>query len=127
MKLTELDAAQRDALLTLLVAGMYADAHLAEIEDKRLHNLLEECGLADDASRQPLIAAAGSRVGRATTDAGARSGLLTELAQPLKDTPAAPTALARLEELLVADGKYGNREEQFLAATAAALKLPSRS
>ena len=113
MKPSQPDSGQTNAILDLLVLGMYADGHLALGEDERLHDFLHRQGIASEDERRQNIGEAVTRVERPGGDETARRRRLAELAARL-DTPAARSlALSTLERLLCVDEKYPPGEEHF--------------
>lgn len=113
MKPSPPDPSQSNAILDLLVLGMYADGHLAMVEDERLHDFLKRQGIATEDERRQNIGEAVTRVEHTTGDDTARRRQLAELAARL-DAPAARSlALSTLERLLCVDEKYPPGEEHF--------------
>jgi uncharacterized tellurite resistance protein B-like protein len=114
MKPKELNTEQREALLDLLVLGMYADNHLAISEDDLLHDFLVDCGVVDEVTRQNLIDDAISRAGLRVTNEETRHGRLIELASRLSTQNVAQAATAILEEFLAVDGNVNEGEKAYL-------------
>jgi len=121
MNLTNLNEAQQQAILDLVVLAMYADGHLASAENARVQQLLEAMGTASDYDRNWLFDAAVARVRKhADTPASLRSHATT-LAQSF----ATPEQRRRVNEILTdlfgSGQPVSPREEDFLAAVKQAL------
>ncbi len=100
-------------MLDLLVLGMYADGHLAMVEDERLHEFLKRQGIETEDERRQNIGEAVTRMEHHVGNEVARRQQLAELAARL-DAPAARSlALSTLERLLCVDEKYPPGEEHF--------------
>ncbi len=113
MKPSQPDSGQTNAILDLLVLGMYADGHLAMVEDERLHAFLTRQGIETGDERRQHIGEAVTRVEHHDDNEAARRQQLAEIAARL-DAPAARSlALATLERLLCVDEKYPAGEEHF--------------
>lgn len=113
MKPSQPDSGQTNAILDLLVLGMYADGHLALVEDERLHDFLRRRGIESEDERRQKIGEAVTRMARHAGSEATRRRHLAELAARL-DTPAARSlALSTLERLLCVDEKYPPGEDHF--------------
>lgn len=113
MKPSQPDPSQTNAILDLLVLGVYADGHLAMVEDERLHEFLKRQGIETEDERRQSIGEAVTRMERHVGNEAARRQQLAELAARL-DAPAARSlALSTLERLLCVDEKYPPGEEHF--------------
>jgi hypothetical protein len=113
MKPSQPDSSQTNAILDLLVLGMYADGHLAMVEDERLHEFLKRQGIETEDERRRNIGEAITRMEHHAGNAATRHQQLAELAARL-DAPAARSlALSTLERLLCVDEKYPRGEEHF--------------
>jgi hypothetical protein len=113
MKPSQPDSGQTNAILDLLVLGMYADGHLAMAEDERLHDFLNRQGIETEDERRRNIGEAVTRMEHHVGNVATRRQQLAELATRL-DAPAARSlALSTLERLLCVDEQYPPGEEHF--------------
>ena len=106
---------QRQALLDLLVLGMYADRHLALAEDARVHRLLTLMEISSGSERQRQFdgAVARVRLRAETPEAGAAQAVI--LAQKFTTRELRNVACNLLEELMGSDRKISPEEARFLS------------
>jgi hypothetical protein len=93
---------------------MYADGHLAESEEERLHAFLQRQGLIEEYDRRTRIGDAIGRVSRHSGSAKDRESHLVSLAAVFGDDASRGLALSLIEDLFVADNTLGEREEKLL-------------
>jgi hypothetical protein len=114
---------QKEALLDLLVLGMYQDGHLAAAEDERIKLLLSGYDLGSSYARQQYVDAAFARVGKhQLTKESIRSAAFACAAHFRSETHRRQ-ALDTLAELLASDNKVTNEENTFLVMVEQALEL----
>jgi uncharacterized membrane protein YebE (DUF533 family) len=122
MNLTNLNDAQQQAFLDLVVLAMYADGHLASAENARVQQLLEAMGTASDYDRNWLFDAAVARVRKhADTPASLRSHAAS-LAQSFATPEQRKQANEILTDLFGSEQLMSPRERDFLAVVRQALE-----
>ena len=123
MKLTGLDDAQKQALLDLLVVGMYADHNLASAEDVCVQRLLDSFHFASDYERQKFSDAAFTRASAHTGSPEAIRSYVNQLADCFPKREDRQTVFDTLNQLLTSDGRVTSEECQVLAAVKTAFQL----
>ncbi len=124
MNLTDFDDAQQQALLDLTLLAMYADGHLAAVEDARIERLLTALGCDTDYDRAKHYDAAVARITRpATTKEGARAHA-AKLATLFTTPEQRRQLLDILDDLMVSDKSIAAEECGFLAVIREALQMP---
>ncbi len=115
MSIANFSAEQRQALLDLLVLGMYADRHLALAEDARVHRLLSLMDIGSGSERQRQFDAAVARVREhtETPEAGAAQAVI--LGQAFTSRESRNVAYNLLEELMGSDRRISPEEARFLS------------
>jgi hypothetical protein len=115
--------AQRQALLDLLLLGMYADGHLASAEDATLHQLLGRMGVESRYDQDRELDAAVTRVRQHLGSPAAAEDYVKGLAQRFAATEQRRQAAAVLEQFLDSDERLTTVEHQFLATVRAAFGI----
>lgn len=123
MKATDLTVEQRQALLDLLILGMYADRKLASAEDACVQKLLASFQFASDFERDSFADAAFTRTTRHVGSPEAVQGYVNELATHFQATALRQNVYDRLNELLTSDGRVTTEESQLLVAVKEAFQL----
>ena len=114
MNVKTFSKAEKEALLDLLLAGMYSDAHVASEEDARIKKLLEEFHFDNDYRQELVLNAALTRVRqRAAQPDGLRTQLNT-LVEAFSNPAHRQQACEALEELLGSDQQITQSEQNFL-------------
>lgn len=108
--------AQKQALADLLVAGMYADHHLALAEDARLRRLLDGFGFSSSYERQQFLDAACARAGRMSRSPGEAAAQVRQLAACFTRSSERAEVYEALKSLLTSDQRVTEEENQLLAA-----------
>jgi hypothetical protein len=106
---------QRQALLELTLLAMYADGHLASVEDERVHRLLKTLGFATEHDRNKQYDLAVGRIRRHTETARAAEARAEALAQQFTAPGDRQSVLAVLDDLLASDRKVSPVENSYLA------------
>jgi hypothetical protein len=114
MNFTGFTEPEKLALLDLLVLGMYADGHLAAVEDARLQRLLDAMELTSDHAKQKAADASVTRVSRLGGSADAVRAAVAELAKAFSAVDVRHRACDALDDLLSSDDKVTDREKEFL-------------
>ena len=123
MKATDLTAEQRQALLDLLILGMYADRKLASAEDACVQKLLASFSFTSDFERDSFADAAFTRTTRHVSSPEAVRAYVEDLAPRFQPTELRQNVYDRLNELLTSDGRVTTEENQLLQAVKAAFRL----
>ena len=123
MKITDYTVEQRQALMDLLVLGMYADRKLTSSEDACVQKLLDSLQFSSDTERDRFSDAAFTRTSRHTGSAAEISAYVNELAKQFPSPDVRKTVYERLNELLTSDGRITTEESQLLAALRTAFGL----
>jgi uncharacterized tellurite resistance protein B-like protein len=115
MNLNDFSEPQRQALLDLALLAMYADGHLASVEDERVQTLLIAMGFATDYDRGRHHDASVTRVSRHTGTAEAARAHATALAQSFTTREQRQKVQDILEDLVKSDNTVAPQETSFLA------------
>jgi tellurite resistance protein len=119
----DFDAEQQQAFLDLAVLAMYADGHLAAMEDGRVQQLLAAMGHESDYDRCRHYDAAVARVREySQTVEGARGHAVT-LAKSFATPAERQHVLKFLDDLFASDGGVSSRENSCLEAVREAFKM----
>lgn len=122
MNTSNMNSDERQAMLDLLIMAMYADGHLATVEDRRLHRVLTAMGLTAEHERSRAMDAAVTRVRRRSANDQATLGYAAELAAVFATPEARQEVLARLDDIASSDGRVVPQETEFLTQVRALLK-----
>jgi len=106
---------ERQALMDLLVVGMYADGHLATSEDDRIKKYLGTIGFNSDYDQGQFVDASITRASRHAQNEEERRGYIRSLVPVFKSDGTRREAFGILGSLLASDGKFSESESQFLA------------
>ena len=104
---------QREALLDLLLLGMYADNMLSMAENQFLDDEMEELVWDSPTSPSAYLSAAIHRVRTAEEDIEKRNALLQSIKERFGDVHGKQGALLVLKDLLASDGT-AEQEQKFL-------------
>jgi hypothetical protein len=122
MNVKEFTQEQQQALVDLVLLAMYADGHLASVEDARVNRLLESLGHATEYDRNTQYDAAVTRISRhALTVQGARDHAST-LAEVFTMPEQRLKVHDLLGDLMTSDSRVSLPESEFLAVVRDALK-----
>ena len=120
MHLQKLTADQRNALLDMLVVGMYSDAHLARTEDARIERLLGAMGFTAKFERDREFDAAVTRVRQHSDPVAANRAVSTQVAQSFPAHADRNEVIKALTELIASDSRVSVEETRFLETVKAA-------
>jgi Tellurite resistance protein TerB len=123
MNNTDLTPEQKQALMDLLVLGMYADRNLASAEDACVQKLLASLQFASDSERDRFADAAFTRTSRHTGSSQEIQAYVNALAPRFTSAELRQSVYDRLNELLTSDGRVTTEESQLLAAVKTAFRL----
>jgi hypothetical protein len=115
MNITGFTQEQKQALLDLLIIGMYADHNLASAEDARIDELLDTFQFASDYERQLFSDAAFTRVSRESASPDAIGGAVKRLAGHFPTRELRRKAYGVLNDLITSDGRVTSEESQLLS------------
>jgi hypothetical protein len=111
----QLTDGQKQALVDLLVVGMYADHNLTAAEDAYLERLLDTFNFDSDYRRQHFVDAAFARTSRCSESVDAARAYIQGLRKNFSSREERRQACEALEELLTSDGKATNEERRILS------------
>ena len=123
MNLADFTTDQRQALMDLLVLGMYADRNLASAEDACVQRLLASFNFLSDSERDAFSDAAFTRASRHTGSLEAIRSYVRQLAPRFSTFEMRRGVYTSLNELLTSDGRVTTEESQLLAAVKTAFDL----
>jgi len=115
MNLTDFTPSQRQALLDLLVLGMYADGHLAVAENEKLQQLLTTLGCETQFDRDQQLDAAVTRIRQHARSAEAVRAHVLQLAAGFATREERQQVCALLEGLMASDRQVTPSEGQFVS------------
>ena len=123
MNLKGFSESQCQALLDLAVLAMYADGHLAEVEDARMQQLLTAMGCDSDYDRNRDYDAAVSRISRhSQTAEQARAHAIT-LAKGFTTREQRQQAHDVINDLVKSDSKIAPQEGTYLTLVRQAFQM----
>ena len=117
MNITGYTQEQKQALLDLLIIGMYADHNLGSAEDKRVEEVLDTFDFASDYERQQVCDAAFTKASRHSGSPEAIRGYVSQIASHFPTPEIRQKAYGFLKDLLTSDGSLSADESKLLAAT----------
>jgi hypothetical protein len=123
MKITDFTAEQKQAVMDLLILGMYADRNLASAKDACVQKLLDSFQFQTGFERDQFSDAAFTRTTRHTGSPDAVRAYVNDLAKRFPNPELRQTVYNRLNELLTIDGRVTTEESQLLSAVKAAFQL----
>ncbi len=123
MNITGFTQDQKQALLDLLIMGMYADHNLASAEDARIEQLLDTFGFASDYERQKFTDAAFSRVSRQSSTPEAIRTYLNQIVGHFPSREIRQRAYDLLDDLMTSDGSLSSEESKLLVASKEVFQL----
>ncbi len=114
---------QKQALLDLLIVGIYADHNLASAEDDRIEQVLDAFQFKTEYDRQKFSDAAFTRARGQSGWPEAIRAYVTELAGHFPKTDMRRRVYEILDDLLTSDGRVTSEESQLLSATREVFQL----
>jgi Tellurite resistance protein TerB len=123
MNLTGFTDPQKQALLDLLVLGMYADGKLDSPEDKRIEAVLDTMEFSSDSARQQFVDASFARARKHEGSPEATRAFVAEIAKKFSTPEIGRRVYAALEDLLSSDNQIADRERELLSIVSEELKL----
>jgi uncharacterized tellurite resistance protein B-like protein len=123
MNIKEFSEPQREALLDVAILGMYADGHLASVEDARVQRLLTTMGFDSDYDRNNQYDAAVSRVSRHSNNLETAQNYTATLTENFTTREQRQCVYHVLEDLLTSDNNVTPEESGHLARIKTAFQL----
>lgn len=115
MTATDLSPPQKAALLDLTLLAMYADGHLASIEDQRIHRLLGQMGYASESEQNREYDASVARISRFTQTPEASLAHATTLAHNFPLHEQRRLVQTTLDDLVTSDTRVSLQESGLLS------------
>jgi hypothetical protein len=113
---------QREAVVDLLLLGMFADAPLKVSEDAKLLSVIEEIGWESYQTADLYLQSAIARAREAVDTEGGTKHRLERIGEELNELGLRKRALEYLTQFLGVDGAVDAEESKFLELAKAALK-----
>ncbi len=123
MDLTGFTDQQKEAVVDLLVLGMYADGNLDLIEDEKVRQVLDSIQFSSDSARQYFIDASFARARKHGGSAKTTRSYVSELAKNLPTPVMRRQVYSALEDSLMSDQKMAEKESELLLIVSEELKL----
>ena len=123
MYLSDFTDPQRQALLDLAMLAMYADGHLAAVEDERVQRLLAAMGFASSHDREKQFDASVARVRRHAQTAEVARAHAGTLAQSFPARDQRRRVHDVLDDLVTSDSRVAPSESNFLSVVKEALQM----
>jgi uncharacterized tellurite resistance protein B-like protein len=123
MDIDDFNKQEQEALLDLVVLGMYADSHLTSSEEATVQEILAAMGVKPGYDREREFDASVTRVRKHTSTAEAARAHGVNLARSFTSSPHRRQVADVLDRVLASDGEASPRETQFLNAVKTALEL----
>ena len=123
MNLTKFTDQQKQALLDLLVVGMYADGNLASVEDDRIEGLLDTIKFSSDGARDRFMNASITRVRNHAGSPESARAFVAEIAKSFPTPDVRRQACDVLDDLLSSDNQVAEKERQLLTIVKEEFKL----
>lgn len=123
MNIYDFSEQQQQALLDLVVLAMYADGHLAAVEDANVQRLLAAMGHNTDFDRNKHYDAAVARLRRHTESVEAARTHATTLAKSFTTSATRQQAYDALNELVGSDNQVAPQEDSYLSVVRAAFQM----
>jgi uncharacterized tellurite resistance protein B-like protein len=114
---------EREALMDLLVAGAYADGHLAIAESDRVQRFLGTIGFNSEDERRRFIDASFTRVNHHMKNEEDQQDFLASLARRFESEGSRREAFGILGSVLASDGKLGDQEHKYLSQVRSLLRI----
>jgi hypothetical protein len=113
---------QREAVVDLLLLGMFADAPLRESEDQKLLSVIEEIGWESYQTPDLYLQSAIARARDASDTEDGTKHRLNKISEELEHAALRQRALDYLTQFLGVDGAVDAEESKFLELAREALK-----
>jgi hypothetical protein len=115
MNLNQFTTRQKEALLDLILLAMYADSHLAGIEEERVLGLLATMGFDSEYERSRQYDAAVTRIRRQAGTADSAAAYVTKLVTAFETPEQGRVVEEVLDSMVVVDRHVTLRETDLLS------------
>ena len=123
MNLTELTDQQKQAVVDLLVLGMYADGNLDLIEDEKARQVLDSIRFSSDSARQYFLDASFARARKHGASAKTTRSYVSEIANCFPTPAVRRQVYDALKDSLTSDHNLADKERELLTVVSEELKL----
>jgi hypothetical protein len=123
MNLTEFTDQQKQAVVDLLVLGMYADGNLDLIEDEKARQVLDAIQFSSDSARQYFTDASFARARKNGGSAKMARSYISEIAKCFPTPSMRRQVYSALEDSLMSDQKISGKESELLLIVSEEFKL----
>ena len=123
MDLTGFTDQQKQALVDLLVLGMYADGNLDLIEDEKVRKMLDTIQFSSDSTRQNFIDASFARARKHGGSPESTRNYVAEIARHFSTPALRRQIYTALEDSLTSDRKMADKECELLLVVSEEFKL----
>jgi len=123
MDLTGFTDQQKQALVDLLVLGMYADGNLDLIEDEKVRQVLDSIQFSSDSARQYFIDASFARARKYGGSAKTARSYVSEIAKHFLTPAMCRQVHSALEDSLFSDRRMADKECELLVVVSEEFKL----
>ena len=123
MSLTGFTDQQKQALVDLLVLGMYADGNLDLIEDEKARQVLDAIQFSSDSARQYFLDASFARARKNGAAAKTARSYVSEIAGSFPTPAMRRQVYSALEDSLMSDQKISGKESELLLIVSEEFKL----
>jgi hypothetical protein len=123
MNLTGFTNQQKQALLDLLVLGMYADGNLGPTEDERIEAVLDTIEFSSDSARQQFVDASFARARKHDGSPESARVFVVEIAKNFPAPEIRRRVYNALEDLLSSDNQIADGERELLIIVGEEFKL----
>jgi len=123
MNLTELTDQQKQAVVDLLVLGMYADGNLDLIEDEKARQVLDSIRFSSDSARQYFLDASFARARKHGASAKTTRSYISGIAKSFPTPAMRRQVYTALEDSLASDHNLADKERELLVVVSEEFKL----
>ena len=123
MELTGFTDQQKQAVVDLLVLGMYADGNLDLIEDEKARRVLDSIQFSSDSARQYFLDASFARARKHGASATTTRSYISEIGKNFPTPAARRLVYTALEDSLTSDRKMAEKECELLLVVSEEFKL----
>ena len=123
MNLTEFTDQQKQAVVDLLVLGMYADGNLDLIEDEKARRVLDSIQFKSDSARQYFLDASFARARKNGASPKTTRSYISEIAKAFPTPAIRRQVYTTLEDSLTSDRKMAEKECELLLIVSEEFKL----
>jgi hypothetical protein len=123
MDLTGFTDQQKQAVVDLLVLGMYADGNLDLIEDEKVRRVLDEIRFSSDSARQYFLDASFARARKHGSSTESTRTYVAEIAKQFPTPASRRQVYTALEDSLTSDRKMADKECELLLLVSEGFKL----